>query len=89
MPVFLGWYQTGSVSEKIGWLNGKCDEWLRGPGARNLRDDVESNFQCPCTLDRARANPGFGELDPLCTNTFCKYNNFDNSVQCIESNTRR
>ena len=91
MPIFLGWYQKGDENEKKNWLNGKCNEFLSGPGAKKLRDEVapEPDFQCPCTLDRALANPGFGESDSLCTSTFCKYKNFDPAIICLESIIRR
>ena len=89
MPIFLGWYQKGDENQKNNWLNGKCDEWLKAPGAKRLRDDVAPNFQCPCTLDRARANPGFGETDSICTSTFCMYNNYDEATVCLESLIRR
>jgi hypothetical protein len=85
MPIFLGWYQKGDGNEKKNWLNGKCEQWLRAPGAKRLRDDVEPDFQCPCTLDRALAIPGFGKTDSFCTDTFCKYNNYNAATVCIES----
>ena len=89
MPIFLGWYQKGIENEKKNWLNGKCEGWLSGPGAKRLRGDVAADFQCPCTLDRAVAIHGFGENDSLCTNAFCKYNNYDAATVCLESSIRR
>ena len=89
MPIFLGWYQKGNENQKNNWLKGKCEEWLNATGAKKrLRDDVAPDFQCPCTLDHARANPGFWETDSLCTSTFCKYNNYD-AADCSHCLSRK
>ena len=92
MPVLLGWYQGISYLEKLVWLSNKCASWLNGPGARRLRDLIERStpaLQCPCTLDRVLADPGFAAPDPLCTTNYCQYGNYDASSACFESFTLR
>lgn len=87
-PVFLGWYQDLSYHQKLDWLVEKCASWLKGPGERRLRDSMERStpgLQCPCTLDRMLAEPGFAAPDALCTESYCKYGNHNETAACFES----
>ena len=87
LPVMLGWHQQPGVGDKQTWLNGKCQTWLNSLGSQRLRDLVtsQSGFQCPCTLDRALADPGFGFVDPACTSTYCQYGNYSADITCLMS----
>ena len=92
MPVLLGWYQGISHFEKLEWLAKKCASWLERPGARRLRDSMARStpaLQCPCTLDRVLAAPGFASADALCTERYCQYGNYDAATACFESFTLR
>ena len=87
LPVMLGWHQQSGVGNKQTWLNGQCQTWINTLGNQRLRDLVanQSGFQCPCTLDRALADAGFGYADPACTSTYCQYGNYSADITCLMS----